>query len=124
MYFNTAIKDDTRISELLQFFKNSVSDSVPFSRLSDRVKFYKETEEGVNHMCDAVRVYGDKREEAGMEAGMEAGRRQGEAIKLKQVIAALMQNTKCTLDEALHMTGYTMKDYQESLAVLSDSANS
>ncbi|MCC8111014.1 MAG: hypothetical protein LIO74_05140 [Ruminococcus sp.] len=120
MYFNTAIKDDTRISELLQFFRNSVSDSVSFGRLSDRVKFYKETEEGVNHMCDAVRVYGDKRE----EAGMEAGRRQDEAIKLKQVIAALMQNTKCTLDEALHMTGYTMKDYQESLAVLSDSANS
>ncbi|MCD7812336.1 MAG: PD-(D/E)XK nuclease family transposase [Ruminococcus sp.] len=113
LYFNTAVKDHTRVSDLMQYFKNSSSDNTEFGRLSDRVKYYKETEEGVSHMCDAVKNYGDER--------AENSRKHEKAKNVIQVITALMKNTKCTLEEALGMTDYTMEDYQNSIDLLGKS---
>ena len=64
-------------------------------------------------MCDAVKNYGDER--------AENSRKHEKAKNVIQVITALMKNTKCTLEEALGMTDYTMEDYQNSIDLLAKS---
>lgn len=106
LYFNSAVKDDTEISEFLQYLRNSDSANDKYDSLSDRVKYYKETEEGVKHMCEAVRNYGDEREA------------KGEALNRVNTIKAIMKNTKCSLEEALSMTGCTMEEYDKSVELV------
>lgn len=57
-------------------------------------------------MCEAVRNYGDEREA------------KGEAIKLVELIKTIMKNTKCSLEEALSMTGCTMEEYNKSVELV------
>jgi DNA repair ATPase RecN len=106
LYFNSAVKDDTEISEFLQYLRNSDSGNDKYDSLSDRVKYYKETEEGVKHMCEAVRNYGDEREA------------KGEALNRVNTIKTIMKNTKCSLEEALSMTGCTMEEYNKSVELV------
>ena len=106
MYFNTAVKDNTEISELLQYFENTDSENRNFEELSERVRFYKENEEGVKHMCEAVRNYGDERESM------------GKASRLVENIKNLMNNTKCSLEEALSMIGCSVEEYNKSLEIV------
>lgn len=55
--------------------------------MSKRVKFFKETMEGVNNMCDAVKEYCEEREaiaekkgiEKGISIGISKGREEGKA---------------------------------------------
>ncbi|WP_298483059.1 hypothetical protein [uncultured Ruminococcus sp.] len=119
---NSAVQDDTRISELMQYFKNSDSQNTMFGDLSERVKYYKETEEGVSHMCEAVRNYGDEREKIGKAEGRAEGRAEGkaeaDAKRLVQLITELMKNTNSSLENALQMTGCTMEEYNNSIAFL------
>ena len=112
LYFNSAVKDDTEISEFLQYLRNSDSANDKYDSLSDRVKYYKETEEGVKHMCEAVRNYGDERE--------AKGEAKGEALKVIQLIKTIMKNTNCSLEEALSMTGCTMEEYNNSLKIANE----
>lgn len=95
---------------MLQYFENSESENTEFGSLSEYVKYYKETEEGVKHMCQAVIKYGDERE--------KEGRAEGKAENIVQTISNIMANTKCTLENALLMAGLTMEEYQNSLALL------
>lgn len=122
LYFNSAVKDDTEISEFLQYFRNSDSANDKYDSLSDRVKYYKETEEGVKHMCEAVRSYGDEREAIGKAKGEALGEAKGEAkgeaVKLVELIKKIMKNTNCSLDAALSMTGCTMEEYDKSVELV------
>ena len=118
LYFNTEVKDDTAISRLLQYFENSEPENTEFGSLSKYVKYYKETEEGVKHMCQAVIEYGDEREKEGRNKGREEGRSEGKAENIVQTISNIMANMKCSLEEALRLAGVTMEEYQNSLALL------
>lgn len=109
LYFNTAVKDDTEISEFLQYFKNSDSSNDKYASLSSRVKYCKETEEGVKRMCEAVRNYGDER--------AAKAKAEGEALNRVKTIKTLIKNTGCTLEEALSMIGCTLEEYNNSLEI-------
>lgn len=61
IYVNTAVKDGTDISELMQFFKRSVGDHQKFQKLSNRVKYFKESQEGVTEMCQLVEEYTEEK---------------------------------------------------------------
>ena len=106
LYFNTKAKDDTEISKLLQYFKRTNVGNEDFGALSDTVNYYKDTEEGVSHMCDEVKRYGDEREE------------KGKASERVQMITSVMKNTNSSLEQALQMTGTTMEEYIASLTLL------
>lgn len=61
VYVNTAINDGTDISELMQFFKRSVGEHKNFQKLSNKVKYFKESQKGVIEMCQLVEEYAEEK---------------------------------------------------------------
>ena len=116
LYFNTEVKDNSEISKLLQYFENTDPENKSYDKLSERVEFYKTTSEGVKHMCEAVKNYGDERESWGMAKGQEKGEAKTVVINVKN----LMENSKCTLEKALAMLGYKIEDYEKSLKIVEE----
>ena len=60
LYVNTAVNDQSDIAELMQYFKESVGEHRNFRKLCNRVKYFKEDQEGVQIMCQTVQEYADK----------------------------------------------------------------
>lgn len=55
IYINAAVNDGTSLAGLMQLFKKSdYYDDKRFPNISRRLKFLKETQKGVNSMCDLV----------------------------------------------------------------------
>jgi predicted transposase/invertase (TIGR01784 family) len=57
IYVNTAIDDQSDIAELMQYFKKSIGEHHGFQKLCSRVKYFKESQEGVSEMCQLVEDY-------------------------------------------------------------------
>ena len=112
MYFNTKVKDDTQISRLLQYFRKTNIGNEDFGVLSQTVDYYKNTEEGVSHVCDEVRRYGDERAKEASEYAKAEGQ--------VQMINSIMTRKGIALESALDMTGVTMEEYIASLTLLNE----
>lgn len=111
LYFNAKATDDTEVSRLLQYFMHTDPEETGFGSLSDTVRHYKNTEEGVSHVCDEVKRYGDER------AAVAAERAKAEARV--QLVSNLMQNMNCTLEQALKNLGISWEEYQGYIDCLS-----
>lgn len=57
LYFNTAVRDDTELSKLLQYLANSDAANKSFGALSKAVAYHKNSSEGVGVMCKMVEEY-------------------------------------------------------------------
>lgn len=57
IYVNTAVDDKSDIAELMQYFKKSIGEHENFQKLCNRVKYYKESQKGVDEMCQLVEDY-------------------------------------------------------------------
>ncbi len=56
-YFNTKVKDETFLSELMQYLADSAPGNKHFGALSQQVNYHKVQNEGVCFMCKAVEEY-------------------------------------------------------------------
>ncbi|MDO4459796.1 MAG: PD-(D/E)XK nuclease family transposase [Clostridia bacterium] len=93
IFVNTAVKDGTQISELMDCMTQTEVKNERFPHLSDRVSFLKSDEGGVNVMCDVMEKYmAQSRAE-----GEAKGRAEGEA---KEKIAAVINMLTLNIDEA------------------------
>lgn len=110
LYFNTKANDDSEIAGLLQYFEHTDDTVTDYGALSEAVRFYKDTEEGVSAVCDEVRKYGDKRAEEAAE--------RADAQAVVRMVSAIMRKQNCSLEEALAMTETTMEQYIASLTLL------
>lgn len=61
IFANCAVDDGSDIAELMQYFKNTDGENSKFPKLSNRVKYFKESQEGADSMSDIVEEYFQKR---------------------------------------------------------------
>lgn len=61
IFLNCAVDDGSDIAELMQYFKNTTGANSKFPKLSNRVKYFKESQEGADTMTQAVEEYFNKR---------------------------------------------------------------
>lgn len=54
IYVNSKVNDGSLIAELMQYMKHSEGENMHFSKLSNRVKIFKESKEGVEAMCEIM----------------------------------------------------------------------
>lgn len=63
VYLNAASQDETLVSALLQFFLATSSSHAAFPRLSERIQYFKEKKEGIEHMSEVVERLMERRKE-------------------------------------------------------------
>lgn len=100
LYFNTAVDDGTRLSELLQYLKHSEPDNNNFGALSKAVNYCKVQKKGVESMCKAV-------EEYAMEQRLE-GKIEGNVKTVKNMLKKGM-----SLETALECTELDKETYEK-----------
>lgn len=61
IFANCAVDDGSDIAGLMQYFKNTKGENSKFPKLSKRVKYFKESQEGADSMSDIVEEYFRKR---------------------------------------------------------------
>ena len=110
LYFNTKTNDDSEIARLLQYFENTDDSVTDYGALSEAVRFYKDTEEGVSAVCDEVRKYGDERASQAAEYA--------NALAKVEMVSNVMQNMNCSLEKALGILGITPLEYQRYVDLL------
>lgn len=69
VYVNTAVDDGSKKAELMQYMKDTKGVCSDFPRISRRVKYFKEEQEGVKDMCELLEKYGIEREQEGLAEG-------------------------------------------------------
>lgn len=106
IYVNSAVKDGSKVSELMELFVDlKAYNKDEFPVVSETKKIYKETEEGVQTMCEITEKLCKKREKKGFAEGEASGIAKGEARgKSKGILFTLknmMRNLGLTADKAL-----------------------
>ena len=101
LYINAANRDGTAVAELMQFFTETGTRKQQFPELSNRIQYLKEEKKGVTHMCEAVRKYGDEREDRGRLEGMQQERMETirEALKMKMPAEGIAKLVRLPVEE-------------------------
>lgn len=109
VYVNTAVKDGTTLSELMDCFENEKVDNAKFPNLTKEVRYYKEDKKGVNKMCQIVEDYAQ--EKVNLQ----------KAVDLVESIENLMDTSNMTDKQACRALKKTLKAYKDAKKLLSAS---
>ena len=94
IYVNSAVKDGSKVSELMELFVDlKAYNKDEFPVVSETKKIYKETEEGVQAMCEITEKLCKKSEKKGFA--------EGEAKGILFTLKNMMRNLGLTADKAL-----------------------
>jgi len=106
IYVNGANKtEDTALGRLMSDFFCTNANDMHYKELSDKVRYYKETEEGVDRMCE---IWDEIRNE-----GRKEGRKEGmENARIKNA-KAMIKNGKLSLEEIAECSGLTLEKVRE-----------
>jgi predicted transposase/invertase (TIGR01784 family) len=107
IYVNTAVKDDSTLSELMDCFENENVDNAKFPNLTKEVYYYKKTEKGVNTMCQIVEEYAQDK------ADLQR------ALDIVEHVENLSNNGGMTEQQACKLLGIKVNAYEEAKQLLS-----
>ena len=98
IYVNSQIQDESALGKLMEDFRCTEAKNMNYKVLADRVKYFKEDEEGVTTMC---RVLEEMREEVAEEQNI---------VTLLNSIKNLMKNMGITAEESMKAIGVTEEE--------------
>lgn len=105
LYVNGAYRDETPIGKLMHDFSCTNPSDMYYGVLADRVRFFKESKEGIAIMCKAME---DMRNES-LKEGMEEGRKEAtKAMALRMLVAG-----KYTLEEIADISGLPLEEVKQ-----------
>ena len=117
LYVNGAYRDESPIGKLMHDFSCTNPADMYYGILADRVKFFKESKEGIAVMC---KVMEDMRNESlqegireGMKEGMKKGMKKGMEEGRKDVALRMLKAEKYTLDEIAVISGLSLDEVKE-----------
>ena len=106
LYVNGAYRGDTPVGKLMHDFQCTDPSEMHYKILAERTRFFKESEEGVLTMCQAI----EKMREESMREGMEMGKKEGMEQNRAANIAALMKNLSVSAERAMELLGIPIED--------------
>ena len=106
LYVNGSYRDDSPIGMLMHDFSCTNPADMNYNVLADRVRFFKESKEGVETMCRAIEEM--RRQE----------RREGVMEKAQEVAAKMLRARKYALEEIADMSGLSLDDVEALRAKL------
>jgi predicted transcriptional regulator YheO len=99
VYVNTKIKDGSEVSELMEVFVTDDAYNSKFPKTSDGKRRYKETESGVNTMCEIMERLTTEARDEGLNEGIAKGK--------LEILYNLVQDGVLTLKDAANRANMT-----------------
>lgn len=106
---NGAYRDDTPIGKLMHDFSCTDAADMHYEILADRVKFYKESKEGVLIMC---KVMEDMRKES-LKEGIRRGIRRGIKESAINVAQKMLADGTITLEKIAEFAGLSIDEVKK-----------
>ncbi len=118
LYFNTAVKDDSELSKLLQYLRKSDAGNTDFGALSQAVNYYKIRNEGVDNMCKAVEDYArelakDYEKKLAKEYAEERAKLARENIENAVKNVKMMLDDGVSIEKALKYANIDLQTYEK-----------
>ena len=110
LYVNGAYRGDTPVGKLMHDFQCTDPSEMHYKILAERTRFFKESEEGVLTMCQAIEKMREESMREGMEVGKKEGLKQGMEQNRAANIAALMKNLSVSAERAMELLGIPIED--------------
>ena len=107
-YVNTAVKEDSLLGELMDYFKNSEGEHPSFPNLSGRNMLFKTSQKEVGRMCEIM----DMERAEGRVEGRAEGRVEERAENCKK-----MHDKGMSYDEIADLLDITSEDVKNALLV-------
>ena len=101
LYVNGAYRGDTPIGKLMHDFSCTDAADMYYGTLADRVRFFKESKEGIEIMCKAME---DMRNES-----LQEGIREGMKATARRMLAA----GKYALEEIVNISGLSLEEVKQ-----------
>ncbi len=99
IYINAKIDDESEIAGYMNLVKSTGYHDKRFPHLSNRIHYFKHTNEGVRTMCDLVEEYAKKRADEVIKKSVTMLRKHG--IKDTEIVNDIMENYQLTREAAL-----------------------
>lgn len=110
VYVNAKIDDGSKTAQLMKYMKDTQGEHPLFPRLSARVKYLKEEQEGVKEMCEAVEKYAmEKAQKAAQAAAKKAAKEHAvslfeNGVSFEVVLRSITQLTRKELEQIYRKT--------------------
>lgn len=102
IYVNSAVKDGSKVSELMELFVDlKAYNKDEFPVVSETKKIYKETEEGVQTMCEITEKLYKKGRKLGFAEGEASGIAKGETKGFLKSIKSMINKLRVSPNEAM-----------------------
>ena len=118
LYVNGAYRGDDGLGRLMHDFNQSDPDEMSPGPLADRVRYWKESDEGVRKMCQIIEDMRREERQRGIEQGLEQGIEQGLEQGLLGSIRSLMETTHFSVQEIFGLLKVPKDDQPKYLAML------
>ena len=105
LYVNGEYRDETPIGRLMHDFSCTNPENMYYDELAERVRFFKESKEGVAIMCKAME---DMRNES-IKAGIKEGRKE----EKKQTVLRMLELGKYALEEVATISGLPLDEVKK-----------
>ena len=121
IYVNGMYRGKDSIGQLVHDFKCKNAAEMHYKELAGGVRHFKETEEGREDMCEAVKRYGKEQARIAAEAATAAAMKKAEIAMKKAAEAATMKSKIATICENIlslrKNTGMTLEQAMDALSV-------
>ncbi len=109
LYVNGTYRSDTPIGKLMHDFSCTDAADMYYGTLADRVRFFKESKEGILIMCKAMEDMRKESIQEGIKEGIREGIREGAVNTVKKMLAA----GKYALEEIADISGLSLDEVKE-----------
>ena len=134
IYVNSTIRDETALGRLMHDFYCTNPDEMYYKTLADRARYFKESEKGVNNMCELLQELSNNSYNEGFkgglaegwESGMAKGKTEGKAEGKAEGARATAWNLKKLGMDSVTIAGAVgydeetvekwLKEYKDSLS--------
>ncbi len=110
MYVNGEYRGDNPLGKLLHDFSTSNADEMYYKEFADKMRFYKQDEEGVKMASKIIEEYGDIRAAEALKQGIQQGAHQKAIEDAKKLLA----DGKYTAQEISELLNIPVEDFVEA----------
>ncbi len=113
LYVNGEYRDETPIGKLMHDFSCTDPEKMYYDELAERVRFFKESKEGVAIMCKAIEDMRIASWKEGKKEGEKKGKKEGIKEEKKLTVLRMLEAGKYALEEVSTISGLSLDEVKK-----------